>query len=251
MDYPLHYRNMSRGKFIVFEGINGSGKGTCAQYISQYLQQTGLKLFDTTHFEKEHFAFPELTDFEHFDFIYSAEPTYAWVGAALRKEAFYDNGRDYSPQTMLNAYALDRYFHYRRVIVPALEHGLHVIQERSFGTSLAFQPTGKNGVSFSDIVNHPDHEFVMKNLPDMIILIDIDPVKVMSFLDARQKKDKDVFEQLDQERLHRENYNAESYKKFFTDRGVQFKVVENTGTLEQLKEQCLKLVLPILSDVRL
>ncbi|MBD3280088.1 hypothetical protein GF389_01005, partial [Candidatus Dojkabacteria bacterium] len=151
-----------QGKFIVFEGLNGCGKGIAVNYAKEYFNTK--KVYDIREHMRKRHDLPEPEELEQHDVILSAEPTHSWVGAAIRQEMFYDNGRDYTGHNMLSAYSLDRLLLYKRVLVPFRKKGGIIIQERTFSTTLIQQPVQKHEpVDIDTIVDHPNHRFVLKN----------------------------------------------------------------------------------------
>jgi dTMP kinase len=160
-----------RGLFIVFEGIDGSGKDTHIKLLSEELRQQGQNVLET------------------------AEPSDNEVGALLRRYQR-KSGRRLPAETEALLYTADRYEHLRNIVEPALKKGQIVLSNRYFYSTLAYQ--GAMGVDLDWI--REMNRFAPK--PDAAILLDILP----EFSLQRLKRRKTVFEQLENLRKVREIY---------------------------------------------
>ena len=114
-----------KGKFIVFEGIDGSGKTTQINQLSKWLIGTDL--------------IPENNKL-----IITREPGGTKLGKSIRS-LLLDTSREKSPDsiTELLLYAADRSQHVNEIIRPTLEKGDWVISDRFCGSTLAYQGYGR------------------------------------------------------------------------------------------------------------
>ena len=126
--------------FIVFEGIDGTGKSTQVNLLADALRQQGREV------------------------VTSKEPTDGTHGTQLRQSA--DTGR-LSPQEELDLFHLDRKEHIAEMIKPSLERGAVVILDRYFFSTMAYQ--GVRGFDPLEIrrINEefaplPDHVFLLE-----------------------------------------------------------------------------------------
>lgn len=103
---------MARGKFIVFEGIDGAGKTTQIARLAEALSGAGRTVYTT------------------------AEPTESVIGDLLR--AALSGKDDRTPAEMAALFALDRIGH-NREIAAQLAAGKDVICDRYYYSSLAYQ----------------------------------------------------------------------------------------------------------------
>ena len=101
-------------KLVLIEGIDGSGKGVITNTFKKLAETENLKIFDLINYIKKENDFPEYEMIKDYDIIISGEPTYSWVGRAIRQELIKDNKRDYPALTVAQAYALDRKILYKR-----------------------------------------------------------------------------------------------------------------------------------------
>lgn len=160
-----------RGVFIVFEGIDGSGKDTHIKLLSEELRQQGQSVLET------------------------AEPSGNEVGALLRRYQR-KSGKRLPAETEALLYTADRYEHVRNIVEPALKKGQIVMSNRYFYSTLAYQ--GAMGVDLDWI--REMNRFAPK--PDAAILLDILP----EFSLQRLRRRRTVFEQLENLRRVREIY---------------------------------------------
>jgi dTMP kinase len=118
-----HKKLRTRGRFIVFEGIDGAGTTTQARVIADWLRGRGERVFLT------------------------AEPTSGPVGSLLRQvlrgrlvtHTAQGETRPLDPATIALLFAADRLDHIDAEIRPHLEAGTHVICDRYVVSSLAYQ----------------------------------------------------------------------------------------------------------------
>ena len=89
---------MARGKLIVMEGLDGSGKATQTGLLCQYLESRGRRV--------RHIEFPDYR-----------EPSSALVKMYLNKE-FGSNPGDVNAYAASSFYAVDRYASFLRIIFP-------------------------------------------------------------------------------------------------------------------------------------
>ncbi|MEM4697654.1 MAG: dTMP kinase, partial [Zestosphaera sp.] len=126
--------------FIVFEGLDGSGKTTVSLRIVEALAREGFKV------------------------LYTYEPY---------SEDFIKLINDYGKRLggVMEAYlmAADRYNHVVSVITPALREGLIVVSDRYYYSSLAYQ--GAKGVDVEWIKTL--NKFAPE--PDLAIYLDVEP----------------------------------------------------------------------------
>lgn len=137
----------NKGKFIVFEGGEGSGKSTQLTLLAKYLESKGVDVYKTK------------------------EPGGTGLGQQIRK---YLLGTDtkIEPMTELMLYMADRSEHIA-VIKEQLKSGIWVLCDRFSWSTLAYQGYGcGHSLELINILN----EAACQGLkPDWTILLDIDP----------------------------------------------------------------------------
>ena len=148
-----------RGVFIVFEGIDGSGKSTHIKALAKELKGRGYNVIQTS------------------------EPSKDRIGNFIRRYAERNDHR-LTPETEALLFAADRFEHVMTVVEPALKRGRIVISDRYLYSSLAYQGAGGLDLDWIREMNR----FAPK--PDLGILLDLPP----EFSLQRVERRKTVFE---------------------------------------------------------
>ena len=142
-----------KGKFIVFEGIDGSGKTTQINQLSQWIVNKDI--------------IPENNQL-----VITREPGGTNLGKSLRS-LLLNTSQELSPDsiTELLLYAADRSQHINEIIRPALNKGNWVISDRFCGSTIAYQGYGRK----LDIKLIKDLEMIATQgiSPDITFLLDI------------------------------------------------------------------------------
>ena len=133
--------------FISIEGIEGCGKSTLVNGLSEHLQNKKI------------------------GHVITKEPGSTSIGKILRK-ILLDKKQQISPITELLLMFSDRLDHLDKVIKPSLKEGKIVITDRYIDSTYAYQGAGR-GIPKSIIDNLVGQTEIM--LPDRTILLDLDP----------------------------------------------------------------------------
>lgn len=171
--------------FIVFEGIDGTGKSTQVKLLADALQAQGREV------------------------IVSKEPTDGPHGTRLRQSA--ETGR-LSAQEELDLFHLDRKEHVENLIKPALARGAVVILDRYFFSTMAYQ-----GIRGFDPIKIRKTNEAFAPLPDHVFILELDLNTALSRIGVRDgeanefeqrdalQKCHDVFAALDDDFIKRIN----------------------------------------------
>lgn len=136
----------ARGRFIVLEGGEGTGKSTQCSALARRLRQSGLKVVET----REPGGTPGAEAVRH-----------------LLKSGAVEKLGPVAEAIMISAARAD---HVDMVIRPAVESGLWVVCDRFSDSTRAYQGAG-SGVS-SDIISALERVAVGEMTPDLVILLD-------------------------------------------------------------------------------
>lgn len=160
---------MPTGLWITFEGGDGSGKTTQATLLEEWLRETGRTVVRTR------------------------EPGGTEVGVLVRDIVLHHRGQ-IAPRAEALLYAADRAQHVAMLVRPALERGDVVIQDRYLDSSVAYQGAGR--VLDAEQVRALSLWATEDALPDLTVLLDLDPAIARARLDAADKP----FDRLEAER---------------------------------------------------
>ena len=144
-----------KGKFIVFEGIDGCGKTTQINEIFNWLSYSSLISNNSS-------------------IIKTREPGGSLLGQKLR-DLILSNNNDNSPTSLteLLLYAADRTEHVAKIIAPSLEKGDWILSDRFSGSTLAYQGYGRN--IDAEIIKKLEIIACQGEKPDITFLLDISP----------------------------------------------------------------------------
>jgi len=161
--------------FIVFEGLDGSGKTTQLSKLADMLKQRKVKCITTQ----------EPTDF----------PTGVLIREALRKNV------EFLPETLALLFAADRFEHVNKAILPELNKGVSVLCHRFVFSNLAFQ-----GLAMPmDKVLAYNRSALDLLMPDLTVFVDTPPDLCIRRI-HRERENIELFEREDILRAVRENY---------------------------------------------
>lgn len=157
---------MKRGKLIAFEGIDGCGKSTQLELLAGVLRARGLAVVTTR------------------------EPTSGEHGRRIREMA--QSGQPVVPEEELRWFVQDRRVHVRELILPALESGAHVLCDRYYHSTVAYQ--GARGHDPWQLLAAAEAEFPV---PDRTLWFALPAADGLERVRARGATAEPVFEQLD------------------------------------------------------
>ena len=153
------------GKFIVFEGLDGCGKGTM-------LSLTAKWLFSSTNYDK---------------ILLTREPTYSGTGRQIRRILRSDRDPLDKAKLMLTLYLEDRKEHLEKVIKPALQIGSIVLCDRYKYSTMCYQHA--QGIPLEKTIAL--HEKML--VPDLTLILDVDVNTAWQRINA-DRKVKEKFE---------------------------------------------------------
>lgn len=232
---------MRKGILVIVDGIDGSGKGTIVKALADWAKAKNLKVLDLKNYWMAKHTFPEPEEIEKFDCLVSAEPTFSMVGQAIREEIIKDNNRHYSAFTTAEAFALDREILYRRIIIPALEKGKYIFQERGITTSLIYQPIQKEPLSLKKILDLSGNKLALKYRPDLLIITQVEPKTALKRLALRDKKDGTIFEKLPFLEKLNKRFSASWFRKFMKSKGSKVVYLTTNKTVYDTIEEAIEI----------
>ncbi len=151
------------GLFVVFEGIDGTGKSTQLHLLAEKLQQLGYAVVSTR------------------------EPTDGPFGQKIRK-LFVDRSA-VSHEEELELFIADRDQHVQELIAPALADGCVVVCDRYYLSTIAYQVA--NGMD-PDIILRKNKDFPV---PDLAIILEIEPAQSIHRIQNQRNEIPNTFEE--------------------------------------------------------
>lgn len=209
-----------RGKFITFEGIDGSGKSTQLRLLADRLRFRGL------------------------DVLTTLEPGGTPLGRRLR-EAFLETEEVVSPMAELLLFAADRAQHVDFLIKPSVEEGKIVISDRHADATVAYQGAGRgfDGETIAKVIS-----LATRGLkPDLTLYFDISIESAISRTsvrtDAETKRNR-----MDLETAEFYTRVRNAYLEIAKNEPDRFKIIDANGSVEDIQEQVSALMDAFLSD---
>lgn len=138
-----------KGKFVTFEGCEGSGKSTQLKLLSQKLEELGV------------------------DFVLTREPGGSDIAEQIRKIILDGKNTAMCDECEALLYAAARVQHLKEIVRPALERGALVVCDRYVDSSLAYQGVARGlGEKFVEEIN----AFALSQYsPDLTVFLNISP----------------------------------------------------------------------------
>lgn len=209
--------------FITFEGIEGSGKTTQIQLLSDRLEGAGI---------------------EH---VLTREPGGTEIGNQIRALLLDPAHRDLTPLSELLLYQAARAQHLARVILPALAERKLVLCDRYKDATRAYQGDGRHlPAELVETLNRLD---LLALEPDLTLLFDVDPETALARArrrEARQspsqatglssalRASQSRFEQEGME-FHRRVCDA--YRRLAASHPQRIRVLEGDGSIDEVHER--------------
>ena len=229
-------------KFIIIEGIDGAGKGVVSDAIKDFLESEGLRILDL---RKENVDLRKKDEifFKKYDAILTCEPTYFGPGLELREEML-KNLPKYTARQVSEKFAEDRNILYEKVVIPALEKGMIVVQDRSVVSSLVYQVSqaiaNKEKFTIEDV--RKMNKTALSNPPWLIIVQDVEPETAFSRLHKRKEKQDDSdFEKIDALKRNAEGYRAKEWRELFRE-GTEIRDLDCNLEIDAVKINATRIV---------
>ena len=197
-----------KGKFIVLEGPDGSGKTTQIARLTEYLEKKGKECLITR------------------------EPGGTRIGEAVRHIILNPEDTEMSDVTEMLLYAASRAQLIHDVIGPAIEEGKVVICDRFVDSSIVYQGIARGlGIETVSMINAPGIGIYQ---PDLIFFIDIPEEEGL----ARKKKQKKL-DRLEQESIDFHHMVSEGYREVLRDRPEVIRI-DGCLSVEEIHQEIRK-----------
>ncbi len=206
------------GKFITFEGIDGSGKSTQLRILSGDLVGRGVNVLSTR------------------------EPGGTPLGRRLR-ETFLETEENVAPMAELLLFAADRAQHVEFLIKPALKEGRIVISDRYADATAAYQGAGRG---FRPEVVEQVIALATGGLtPDLTLFFDISIETAVQRMSQRADSGERSNRMDTETSAFYERVRTE-YLKLAEREPKRFRVIDANGSIQQTSAQVAEIVLSFL-----
>ncbi len=230
------------------DGIDGSGKRTIIEAMIEHLHRQGKTIFDIGEWSKKHHAIPSREEFGGAEVVIGVEPSYAWIGEAIRKELV-KNGQGHGIREIAEAFALDRQVLYRRLYLPLLANGTTLITERGVSSSIVYQPAADASVTLEEILGLSGNALAMEHAPDHLVIASLDPEVALERLAKRSgKKDDAIFEKEAFLKTTHERYHSAWFRLLFEQRHARVHYLDTKGTIAEVTQSAQALLTTILTS---
>lgn len=200
-----------RGRFVVLEGGEGSGKSTQVGALAARLRSSGAEVVETF------------------------EPGATSLGRELRALLLHHDGPLDARAELLLLLA-DRAQHVNEVIEPALARGAHVVSDRYAPSTLAYQGVAR-GLGVDEVAQAS--AWAAGGLdPDVVVVLDVEPGTAI----ARGSSGRDRFERAGVEFDARVRV---AYRQLAAARG--WPVVDASGPRDAVADEIWRLVAPLVT----
>jgi dTMP kinase len=201
------------GKFITFEGIDGSGKSTQLAMLAAELRRLGM------------------------DVVTTREPGGTPLGEALRA-AFLETTGPVAPMAELLSFAADRAQHVEHLIKPEVAAGKIVISDRYADATFAYQGAGRG---FSEEQVNSVIALATGGLkPDLTLFFDITPEEAIRRMSSRPEVKRN---RMDDETAEFYSRVRKAYLGISERESERFIVLDGSGKIDDIHRDVMDVVL--------
>jgi dTMP kinase len=213
---------VDKGRLISFEGLDGAGKTTQMALLEEWLTA------------------------QQVPYVRTREPGGTPLGVEIRHLLLNRPELAMTPLAEAFLFQADRAQHFAKVVIPALAEGLLVVTDRCFDASIAYQGHARNvGI---ELVARLSMIATQGYIPDLTILLDLDPAQVQARTDVSNdqsglREEKTRFDAEEEEFHLRVREAFLILARLYPDR---IKVLDASRSPQQIHEEIVALVKPLL-----
>ena len=202
-----------KGKFITFEGTDGSGKTSIIQRVSNHFANLG------------------------FSVLVTREPGGIRISEKIRDILLDKSHTEMDARTEALLFAASRRQHLVEKIIPALQEGTLILCDRFVDSSLVYQGIARGlGVDEVFAIN----QFAIENtLPDLTVFIDVRPEVGLARVFKNSGREINRLDLETTDFHHRIYEGYKSLMKRFPDR---IKAVNGEGTIDEVSADVIALI---------
>ncbi|MBP7310747.1 MAG: dTMP kinase [Candidatus Cloacimonetes bacterium] len=208
---------MSKGLFITFEGIEGSGKSTQVNLLVEYLKS------------------------RHLPYIISREPGGTPISEAIRSILLDPKYQEMKPETELLLYSASRAQHTGELILPALAEGKIVICDRYYDSTYAYQGAARD-LDF-ELIDTITRFATYGRVPDKTFLLDLPVEEGLARITKRQ------LDRLEQEKAEFHCKVRQQFLSIANKYPSRYIVLNASDTREALQQKIISVLLPYIGEI--
>ncbi len=207
-----------KGVLISFEGLDGAGKTTQMELLGKWF------------------------DAEYIPYIRTREPGGTPLGIEIRQLLLNRPELAITPLAEAFLFQADRAQHFATVILPALEDGKVILTDRCFDASIAYQGVAR-GLG-AELIEKLSLLATQGHVPDLTILLDLDPAHVHARTDITNDSSGQRTEQTHFDREAEEFHQRvrEAFLMLARSHPERIKVVDASRSVEEIHEEIVRLV---------
>lgn len=202
--------------FISFEGVDGAGKSTQLKLLLEYLDEKGIP------------------------YVFTREPGGTLIAERIRELLLDPANAGMSVITEALLFAASRAEHVSQVIRPALLAGKVVVCDRYIDSSLVYQ--GAAGGLSADFINRINEVATGALRPDRTILLDLSTEVAAARKTANAEADR-----MEQKEMAFHRQVRQAYRNLAEDEPLRVKLVDASGSVQDVQAQIRRLVDEVLS----
>lgn len=208
---------MSKGLFITFEGIEGSGKSTQANLLVAYLKSRNLP------------------------YILTREPGGTPISEAIRSILLDPHYREMKPETELLLYSASRAQHTGELILPALQAGKIVICDRYYDSTYAYQGAARE-LDFA-LIDTITRFATYGRSPDKTFLLDLPVDSGLGRITSRQ------LDRLELEKAEFHHKVREQFLLIANKYPSRYIVLDALESRETIHQKIVSILLPYIGEI--
>jgi dTMP kinase len=205
-----------RGRFITFEGIEGSGKTTQMRMLAERLRREGRDVLETV------------------------EPGGTAIGQQIRRILLDSANQDLRPTAELLLYFASRAQNVEQCILPALSAGKVVLSDRFTDSTLAYQGYAR-GLGAESVLTL-DRIACRGLTPDLTLLIDLDLDTGLARAQMRNAGATAAETRMDDQSLDFHRKVREAYLAIAQQNANRFRIIDGRGSPEAVAAEVWKSV---------
>lgn len=199
---------MKKGLFITFEGVDGCGKTTQINLLSEYLKKNNIEV------------------------LLTREPGGKGLGEKLREILLNYDG-EVSDRCESFLFLADRAQNVDIIVKPAIEQGKFVLCDRHTDSTVAYQGYGR-GLDINTI-NYLNSLATNGKKPDLTFVFDIDTDTSMKRIGKNQDR-------MESAGINFQNKVRNGYLELAKNEPERVKVVDATKSIEEIHEKVLEII---------